>query len=658
MATQRLPVPGADDDQWGTILNGFLRVLHAEDGGIQQWNNDSERPANPDEGETGINLKTGLFEAYQNGQWVELTKDTNCVCPLMVVDSVFTGLVNVDFNLYTTVLARGYWSPADWGGGVFVWDAAATDKPDGGRYFKSAQSATGRWVRKFQDNVNVLHYGAVPDRKFLQGANGNPAYGGVYAIYGSPSAGFTSKPLSAKFGSLTQAQDWYGSVVVSALSNEIDYCAIQATMENNLEVFVPEGAYRCNQPLKMIRKRKLYGVGEQTIIYFDNCSGIVPRQTTPASDLNYVYQDNFYIGFLHLKGSYVSGGAFDDSRSGINFPANPSIPWAYSQSAPAAWLCKIEHITVEYFAGHGVKCLEQFNCAYDFISVQNCGGHGIYIQGGNTTTLRGCYPANCGANYASYRIISGAKLIGCNGNDTPKNWWGSFGGTVEDNGYVAYPNIYLQGCNIEGAEKSIRIMPHGGNGEITFENCYFQAKLTKENPYFIFDEGYQTQITMINNRAFSIGENPVFGTGADRCTILSDPPLKYAAFIKCTSSAAGGRYLFIGRNPDCIYDWLYRAAFFYPNGSPVYGDVVLNIPTVYPQMPYPGLYATSARDLMAKQLFVGTLFETARILSGKGTPQGAVEAPVGSLYLRQDGGTNTTLYVKESGTGNTGWVAK
>ncbi len=50
---------------------------------------------------------------------------------------------------------------------------------------------------------------------------------------------------------------------------------------------------------------------------------------------------------------------------------------------------------------------------------------------------------------------------------------------------------------------------------------------------------------------------------------------------------------------------------------------------------------------------------TAAVLrSGTGTPEGAVTAPVGSLYMRTDGGGSTSLYVKESGTGNTGWVAK
>ena len=46
------------------------------------------------------------------------------------------------------------------------------------------------------------------------------------------------------------------------------------------------------------------------------------------------------------------------------------------------------------------------------------------------------------------------------------------------------------------------------------------------------------------------------------------------------------------------------------------------------------------------------------IVTGTSTPEGAVTAPVGSLFLRTDGGAGTTLYVKESGAGNTGWVAK
>lgn len=47
-----------------------------------------------------------------------------------------------------------------------------------------------------------------------------------------------------------------------------------------------------------------------------------------------------------------------------------------------------------------------------------------------------------------------------------------------------------------------------------------------------------------------------------------------------------------------------------------------------------------------------------RIVSGSGSPEGVVTAPVGSLYLRTDGGAGSTLWVKESGSGNTGWAFK
>lgn len=58
-----------------------------------------------------------------------------------------------------------------------------------------------------------------------------------------------------------------------------------------------------------------------------------------------------------------------------------------------------------------------------------------------------------------------------------------------------------------------------------------------------------------------------------------------------------------------------------------------------------------------------TLFEAIakepKAFTGFGSPEDVLAAPVGSLYLRSDGSTSTTLYVKEGGsTSRTGWVAK
>lgn len=46
---------------------------------------------------------------------------------------------------------------------------------------------------------------------------------------------------------------------------------------------------------------------------------------------------------------------------------------------------------------------------------------------------------------------------------------------------------------------------------------------------------------------------------------------------------------------------------------------------------------------------------TSRILSGAGDPNGVVTANPGSLYFRIDGSAGTSMYVKESGSGLTGW---
>ena len=50
--------------------------------------------------------------------------------------------------------------------------------------------------------------------------------------------------------------------------------------------------------------------------------------------------------------------------------------------------------------------------------------------------------------------------------------------------------------------------------------------------------------------------------------------------------------------------------------------------------------------------------DTNDFIFGVGTPEAAYTAPIGSMYRRTNGGANTTLYVKESGSSNTGWSAK
>lgn len=46
------------------------------------------------------------------------------------------------------------------------------------------------------------------------------------------------------------------------------------------------------------------------------------------------------------------------------------------------------------------------------------------------------------------------------------------------------------------------------------------------------------------------------------------------------------------------------------------------------------------------------------IFEGTGTPESVLTSGIGSIAIRRDGGAATVLYIKETGSGNTGWVAK
>lgn len=77
---------------------------------------------------------------------------------------------------------------------------------------------------------------------------------------------------------------------------------------------------------------------------------------------------------------------------------------------------------------------------------------------------------------------------------------------------------------------------------------------------------------------------------------------------------------------------------------------------------YPGSHGIGARRFFPEAISAAerspNITTSLAMMSGTGSPESGVTAPVGSLYLRSDGGANTTLYIKESGTGPTGWVAK
>lgn len=147
----------------------------------------------------------------------------------------------------------------------------------------------------------------------------------------------------------------------------------------------------------------------------------------------------------------------------------------------------------------------------------------------------------------------------------------------------------------------------------------------------------------------SVSSNGPNGIPVSLQEITAAPSSATAAYVGVTTSAFPG-----GANGDLVLIPRTSAAndvrVFVGSGTPVEALVVQG--------------STSNVRAQAGNLVIGTAgkgieFSGGLIWrTGTGTPEGAVTAPVGSLFTRTDGGANTTLYVKESGAGNTGWVAK
>lgn len=100
------------------------------------------------------------------------------------------------------------------------------------------------------------------------------------------------------------------------------------------------------------------------------------------------------------------------------------------------------------------------------------------------------------------------------------------------------------------------------------------------------------------------------------------------------------------------------------NASSMGWTIAMPVYLGYTVIPWRMLYtggdsvANNGNQRRAIRFGHGNTSECQAIYFGSGSPESVVTAVVGSLYLRSDGGSTTTLYVKTSGTSSTGWTAK
>lgn len=151
--------------------------------------------------------------------------------------------------------------------------------------------------------------------------------------------------------------------------------------------------------------------------------------------------------------------------------------------------------------------------------------------------------------------------------------------------------------------------------------------------------------------------SPSLGNGA--LTVSNDgtsTTLEVPAGDHLDAAEDGTTFFRVENNAAGTYLYSHNSAFYLRNLAG--GGASLNLVSVLPTAD--GFYSCGNASLRWAVVATDSVNMEGGVLvrSGSGSPESAVTAPVGSLYLRSDGGASTTLYVKESGAGNTGWVAK
>lgn len=294
----------------------------------------------------------------------------------------------------------------------------------------------------------------------------------------------------------------------------------------------------------------------------------------------------------------------------------------------------------------------------DSVQIMQCGNTALYLYGGVMNSIINCYTWDCGSLTDPAILLYGASpAFGPNATTF-------MGGEV-----YASPNIgmHVQECvslNVRGmtfqANEGNAILVTSGL-QIQIDGCYLEVnkddiKLLNtvscsvtNNLFALPKVGYTAFIVLnkmtngeIYGNEFQVGKNAI-GATTEIGALLFDQSHVGNNFGTNPLPIDAAILALANNNGSIIERWDGTS-----RGNSIYGRNEFMSRTHFDD----DIYMMTAAD----RLFwndTGAYWRT-----GTSSPEGVYTAPVGSMYTNTSGGAGTTLYVKESGTGNTGWVAK
>lgn len=583
-------------------------------------------------------------------------------------------------GVITTPLAKSNPFTTD-GEGYFAFAAA------GGSYDISL-SASNQAARTIS---NVALYDAVSDPNTnvlgLLQDSADPTHGDALVAVKQPFTGsvattqheFNSRVVSVwDFLSDAQKSDVRSGTksldCATAINAAIAYCKTLLAPR----LVIPEGDYLCNSEITMDLPNgsvvecygKIYSghngvailVGSRTTNVFSlNVSGLsvekaavdtsngsigIQIRNTVWSNIEIKrcinFQDGVYVNATQGNGgvSYCQFtlGALHDNKINLHLTAsgdgytNENIFYGgsfnHSSSYPTSSTVNIQ---VDHYATH-VLNNNRFMCPS--LEDSKIGAVAASIQGGNNLIFHPRLEISATKSTSSFTgsISGGVLTLGTSATTTAGTGFAIGQALV---GSKITPGTYIAALasGVLGAAGSTYTL-----GGITTGSVPSQA-MTTTDVYPIVFETNSVECQLMGN-GFSYNGHNIKDLGSNNSYqsrdgwVFSAQTTSGNPLLRLQSTASGGAHLIQGRSTTGSIRSYVTGDGFYFSADRVYAESGFRL---------------SSSD--------GSLNDIG-IFAGSGTPEGVVTAGVSSLFLRKDGGASTSLYVKQSGSGNTGWVAK
>jgi hypothetical protein len=414
-------------------------------------------------------------------------------------------------------------------------------------------------------------------------------------------------------------------------------------------VYFPPGKYLTSSgPIQIRPNVSLKGNGKSSSVIYSTYDGIIfeVKQANKSGEYNQAgitIQDLMVIG----SRSTTAQTAFDLLR-------------------PVGM--KMIGVVINSCSSDGMILREVSNSTFIDIEIANCGGCGLRIMEGSTNL-----PSNANT-FISPRILynDGDGLIlqeQVNGNTF-------IGGSIERNGYatvgVGFYNVKIT-SNSYQPNHFIDLWTEGPcDAHVLINSSSGTGAITRFTGWKHFGEGAAASPNraLIITSGYAIVTEPTASQVSYKIINGSNSPFR-------VDKAGGAAIIYLqtptGATITSPTDWvedengnhtgLFGIAYvkdatfvlgpqaFYNDGGAGDGVAYRNDNQSFPW------YQSRA---FQKDVLIGTgaVAASSGISAGSGSPEGSKTASPGSIYMNASGGAGTSFYVKQSGTGNTGWVGK